>query len=232
MWAVRSKAEFETEFKRLRLQSRSLSKPLAATGDLSLDLFYLNLLGPRATFPDEIAALRNEARQLVDLKVDDRKKRMVMMRASGFSLAAIANAIGVKSRQAVSKSLASIPSKYRFDLIADADAPDPDAAEYSLSAALSEAVDSAMNDPDIVEIMLNPDGISWAETCTSSRKEIGSLSSIEAEKIIRFVANKCNFSLTDQAPIIEVDFSNPRARFTGILPPLADNPTFSITKIS
>lgn len=116
LWAVRSKATFDEEFRRLRLQSRSMARPLAKTGDVCLDLFYLNVLAPHATFPDEVAILRNEARKLVDSGMDDRKKRIVVMRASGFTLTAIADATGVKSRQAISKSLASVPSIYRFDL--------------------------------------------------------------------------------------------------------------------
>jgi len=114
--ALRGKREFNIQLTRLRQQSVSISEPLANTGDPALDLFYLNLIAKRATYPDEESILRNEARQLVDSPIDDRKKRMVMLRASGLPLSAIADAVGAKSRQSVSKALSSVPDKYRFDL--------------------------------------------------------------------------------------------------------------------
>jgi len=232
LWAVRTKAEFDKELRRLQLQSRSTTKPVANTGDPYLDLFYMNLLGPRAIYPDELATLRNEARQLVDTRMDDRKKRIVIMRASGFSLAAIADEVGANSRQAVSKALATVSAAYRFDLEKIASTSDSDVSEGGFSGAISVAIDHAMRDPDVIEVMLNPDGSLWVDARTFGRKNIGRVISAEAEQIIRFVAEKSGISLTEHSPSIEVDFKSPRARFTGILPPIADNPTFSIRKMS
>jgi hypothetical protein len=251
IWAVRHKTEFDTEVRRLRLQATSMGEPRAKTDDACVDLFYLNLLGPRAIYPDEVAILRNEARQLVDLRVDDKKKRMIIMRASGFSLAAIADAVGAKSRQAIGKALASVPAKYRFDLMGNEYSSDETAStshcippssrdsvlETTTSAAeaflegLNGAVTTAMQDPDIVEILLNPDGILWAELRTIGRRKIGTVCASDAEKIIRFVANKCGISITAQNPIIMVDLPAARARFTGVLPPITDSPTFGIRKM-
>lgn len=126
--AKRSKSKFDEEFFRLERQSwsMSVSVPWAESGNTWVDEYICRLVAHRRLTlgqdESEMEAfegkLRNEARMLVDRKISDRKKEIVMLLASGLNQAAIALRLGVK-RQAVSKVLQSIPAAYRLDQLTD-----------------------------------------------------------------------------------------------------------------
>ncbi len=59
--------------------------------------------------------LRDEAQLLVDNSISDQKKEILMRSANGESQFEIAVAIGLKSRQAISKSMSKIRPRYKFD---------------------------------------------------------------------------------------------------------------------
>jgi hypothetical protein len=110
--AKRSAAKFEIELLRLTRQSCAPQLGRAQSGDKLVDAYiYLYVLkhGFRSGDEDE---LRNHARLLVDNKLTDQKKKMVILRFLGLSQQAIAPLVGVKSRQAVSKALGSIKSEF------------------------------------------------------------------------------------------------------------------------
>lgn len=223
--AARHKEEFENEVKRMQYQSASIAKPNAQTGDAFLDLFYFKLLSPHAIYADDEKFIRNEARALVNERVDDRKKRMVMMRASGLSLAAIAEAVGVKSRQAASKAIASIPTAYRFDIKALPPTPE------DLMSGLDASLVAAMNDNDVVEIHLNPDGVLWSESRVAGLQAIGTISTCEANKVIQRVAEKVGREVTGKHLVLEADIASAYISFTAMLPPITEGPTFAIRKM-
>jgi hypothetical protein len=110
--AKRSAAQFQVELLRLTRQSRALHLGLTQSGDKLIDAYiYLDVLKHGFRSGDE-AELRNHARLLVDNKLTDQKKKMVILRFLGLSLQAIAPLVGVKSRQAVFKALGSIKSEF------------------------------------------------------------------------------------------------------------------------
>lgn len=245
--AVRHKHDFEIELERLTLQVSALSKPSAATGDSDLNLFYFKLLAPHPVYASDMCFLRNEARQIVDSHVSDQKKRIVVMRSNHYSLTAIAEKVGAKSRQAVAKALASIPKRYRFDLAGDAvsnpnvenlfsltekfacSKVDPD-AQSQFMRLIGPVAAAAFLDPDIVEILLNDDGSLWADSRAVGMTKIGAIAATDAEQIVQFAANNFYQELeTDKKFILaKLPFAN--ARFTGMLPPTVDSPTFGIRK--
>lgn len=61
-----------------------------------------------------MAELRNLARRIVDKRLTDRKKAIIMMIASGQNQSQVAEALGIE-RQAVFKALATIPDDFRLD---------------------------------------------------------------------------------------------------------------------
>lgn len=108
--AKRSTESFETELLRLTRQSGTLKFGKSQTKDHLLDIyFYLHALKHSFHSTDE-SILRHQARFFVDMKFTDHKKRILVLRKMGLSQPDIANRLGLKSRQAVSKALASIPS--------------------------------------------------------------------------------------------------------------------------
>ena len=132
LYALKNKERFELELKRLKRQYRWFHEPYDQSAidlypeppkpDRDINEFYFYVTKPiaaYATYENEESVLRNTARKLVDERVDDTKKRIIMMRARGLNLTEIANLIGMKSPQAVSQALkrVELDSGYRFDKI-------------------------------------------------------------------------------------------------------------------
>ena len=63
-----------------------------------------------------VVELRSEARKIVDKRMTDRKKQIVMLLHSGKNQSETANHLGIQ-RQAISKMLNTIPDEYRLDVI-------------------------------------------------------------------------------------------------------------------
>lgn len=231
--ALRHQPAFETELKRLTWQARSMSKPNAETGDPHLDLFYFRVLEHLAVYPSDTSLLRSEARRLIEWNVSDKKKRIVAMRSGQSSLDAIAKKVGLKNRQAVAKALASTQSMYRFDLPTFGEGRAPQlisAAHARFIDLLGQVAANALEDPDTIDLLLNDDGSLWVEGRSTGMREIGTLTTADAERIIRF-ANHNFLHEPDSGVdvlIVELPFFN--ARFTGLLPPFSYSPVFAIRK--
>jgi predicted transcriptional regulator len=126
----RNQERFDREYLRLERQSFGwdVVMPQARSGNKLVDEFMVQLIEVRklgvgdgdASDSFEIVErrLRDEARRLVDRKISDRKKEIVMLLATGHSQSSAALCLGVR-RQAVSKAIQSVPLEYRFDLLGE-----------------------------------------------------------------------------------------------------------------
>jgi DNA-binding CsgD family transcriptional regulator len=130
----RSQSQFDKELERLERQGWSdTSVSRAKSGNKLVDEYICRFVALRLkSFNFDIGrflldqkyvasldiTLRKEARMLVDTKISDRKKEMMMLLASGLNQTATAVRLGIE-RQAVSKALQSIPANYRLDLLVD-----------------------------------------------------------------------------------------------------------------
>jgi hypothetical protein len=118
--AKRSELQFKTELARLIRQCAHPTSPRAAKSDDPLvDAYYHRYLLRTGLQPADKSALRNLARLIVDNKLSDSKKKMLVLLHSGFNQSEIARKVqdpGQEpiTRQAVSKALASISEV--FDL--------------------------------------------------------------------------------------------------------------------
>ena len=112
---MRSANHFDQELLRLSKQSAKPEKLRAASGDQAVDHYIQSHVAQKSLQPDDKAELRNQARQMADKRLTDRKKAIIMMIASGQNQSQVAKALGI-SRQAVSKALAkAIPKDFRLD---------------------------------------------------------------------------------------------------------------------
>lgn len=111
--AKRSLAQFDLELARLGRQCAKRSVPQAASGDSLIDSYFYHYLLGQTMQPADKAELRHQARLMVDSKLSDRKKQMLMLQCSGFNQSEIARRLGIE-RQAVSKALASIPEIFHL----------------------------------------------------------------------------------------------------------------------
>lgn len=112
--AMRSANHFDVELLRLSKQSAKPEKLRAGSGDRSVDHYIQGHVTKKSLQPADKAELRNQARQMADERLTDRKKTIITMIASGQNQSQVAKALGI-SRQAVSKALAAIPKDFRLD---------------------------------------------------------------------------------------------------------------------
>src|SRR5437899_1741870 len=90
---------------------------------------------------------------------------------------------------------------------------------------------TALRDPDITEVMLNPDGSLWSESQRDGQLDTGArMSEIQAENLIGTVASMLGTVVNTGLPIVEGELPLDGNRFEGILPPVSTAPVFVIRK--
>ena len=78
--------------------------------------------------------------------------------------------------------------------------------ETMLKTAMGPAVVEALDDPAIVEVMVNPDGKIWIDAHGDGRMETGTIMpAAEAERVIRVVGSHIGGSVVLQHRIVELD---------------------------
>lgn len=100
-----------------------------------------------------------------------------------------------------------------------------------LRTAMGPVIAAALEDPDVVEIMLNPDRTLWVDRLSSGRAPLGSeLSEEDGERIIRLVAAHVGAEVHRGQPLLTAELPETGERFEGILPPAAPGPAFALRK--
>lgn len=111
--ARRSLAQFDLELARLNQQCAKPATAQVKSGDQLVDSYFFHYVAGQTLQPADKAELRNQARLMVDSKLSDRKKQMLMLQWAGLNQSEIARKLGIE-RQAVSKALAAIPAMFRL----------------------------------------------------------------------------------------------------------------------
>jgi P-type conjugative transfer ATPase TrbB len=100
-----------------------------------------------------------------------------------------------------------------------------------LRTALGPAVARFLEDPAIVEVMLNPDGRLWVDRLTEGLADTGEhLTPIDGERIIRLVAHHVGVEVHAGSPRVSAELPGTGERFEGLLPPVVAAPAFAIRK--
>lgn len=100
-----------------------------------------------------------------------------------------------------------------------------------LRTALGPVIAAALEDPDVVEVLLNPDGSLWTDRLSCGRTPTGEhMSAADAERIIRLIATHVGVEASRKTPIVSAELPETGERFEGILPPVAPTPAFAIRK--
>ena len=100
-----------------------------------------------------------------------------------------------------------------------------------LRTAMGPLIAAALEDPDVVEIMLNPDRTLWVDRLSSGPAPMGAAPSEEdGERIIRLVAHHVGTEVHALAPRVSAELPETGERFEGILPPAAPGPAFALRK--
>jgi type IV secretion system protein TrbB len=100
-----------------------------------------------------------------------------------------------------------------------------------LRTAMGPAIAQALDEPDVVEVIVNPDGKLWLDRHGSGRAHTGiALTPHEAERIIRLVATHVRLEANASSPIVSAELPETGERFEGLLPPITLGPCFAIRK--
>src|SRR5438477_8409964 len=100
-----------------------------------------------------------------------------------------------------------------------------------LRTALGPAIARFLEDPSVVEVMLNPDGRLWIDRLSSGLIDTGeTLSAADGERIVRLVAHHVGAEVHAGSPRVSAELPETGERFEGLLPPVVAAPTFAIRK--
>ncbi|MGF1623943.1 MAG: P-type conjugative transfer ATPase TrbB [Alphaproteobacteria bacterium] len=100
-----------------------------------------------------------------------------------------------------------------------------------LRTAIGPRIASWLEDPAVVEVMLNPDGRLWVDRLAEGLAETGEqLSPADGERIVRLVAHHVGAEVHAGAPRVSAELPETGERFEGLLPPVVAGPTFAIRK--
>jgi type IV secretion system protein VirB11 len=87
-----------------------------------------------------------------------------------------------------------------------------------------------LEEPDVVEIILNPDGKLWVERMGKPMVNFGRMMSHQAESIMTTVASVYKTTITRENPILECELPFDGSRFEALIPPVVAAPTFTIRR--
>ena len=89
---------------------------------------------------------------------------------------------------------------------------------------------AALADSETIEILLNPDGTLWQERLGEQPEQIGSMTRVKAESVLRTIAACVQTTITREKPTIECELPLDGSRFAGQIPPVVSAPTFALRK--
>jgi len=98
-----------------------------------------------------------------------------------------------------------------------------------IASELGCEVIDALNDKNVIEIMLNDDGSLWIEKLGNSPQKLKN-HSCSAQSAIHTIASMLNTSVTFDNPILECELPLDGSRFEALVPPVAERPIFTIRK--
>lgn len=101
----------------------------------------------------------------------------------------------------------------------------------ALRHAMGATIRAGLDDPDVIEVMVNPDGRIWFDRIGQGREPTDQvLSPADAESILRLLADHAGVVVTDERPLVSASLPLTGERFQGIFPPITATPSFAIRK--
>lgn len=100
-----------------------------------------------------------------------------------------------------------------------------------LRTALGPAIAGWLDDPQVIEVMLNPDGRLWVDRLGLGIADSGEqLTPADGERIVRLVAHHVGVEVHAKSPRVSAELPEGGERFEGLLPPVVAAPAFAIRK--
>src|SRR5882724_93101 len=100
-----------------------------------------------------------------------------------------------------------------------------------LRTALGPLIAAHLEDPGIVEVMLNPDGRLWIDRLSGGLEDTGCrIAPADAERIVRLVAHHVGVEVHAAMPRVSAELPESGERFEGLVPPVVAAPCFAIRR--
>ena len=100
----------------------------------------------------------------------------------------------------------------------------------ALKRALGHDLLGYLQTPNIVEIMLNPDGELWVDVLGGTMERVGAIDPVQSRTMISACASMLGVVVNPENPILECELPLDGSRFEALIPPLVSRPTFTIRK--
>jgi len=106
-----------------------------------------------------------------------------------------------------------------------------------LTYSLGSVIINALSDPEVIEVMVNPDGNIWVKKLGQEMKIAGTLGSFQAKDVLVLMASSLDFEAGVHNPVVQGELPDvppfDGARFHGLLPPnVSPQASFDIRKLA
>ena len=99
-----------------------------------------------------------------------------------------------------------------------------------LRREMGTEIRDAMDNPQVIEIMLNPDGSVWTDKIGIGMTFLCSMSAVQALQMLGTVAHMLGTVINYHNPVVEGELPGDGSRVEGVIPPVVPNPAFNIRK--
>ena len=100
----------------------------------------------------------------------------------------------------------------------------------ALRRALGAQILGFLDDPEVVEVMLNPDGTLWIDRLGVGMERVGEVSAVQSLTIVNTIAAMLDTVVTAERPILECELPLDGSRFEALIPPLVERASFALRK--
>jgi type IV secretion system protein VirB11 len=99
-----------------------------------------------------------------------------------------------------------------------------------LRREMGPEIRQAMDNPKVVEVMLNPDGYVWTDKMGIGMERLGNMKEVEALQMLGTIAHMLGTVVNYHHPKVEGELPGDGSRVEGVIPPIVPHPVFNIRK--
>lgn len=99
-----------------------------------------------------------------------------------------------------------------------------------LRREMGATIRQAMDDPAVIEVMLNPDGSVWTDKLGIGMEYLCDMSEVQALQMLGTIAHMLGTVVNYHNPKVEGELPGDGSRVEGVIPPIVPRPVFNIRK--
>lgn len=99
-----------------------------------------------------------------------------------------------------------------------------------LRREMGATIRKAMDDPAVIEVMLNPDGTVWTDKLGIGMEYLCDMSEVQALQMLGTIAHMLGTVVNYHHSKVEGELPGDGSRVEGVIPPIVSKPTFNIRK--